>query len=159
MVNIYNLNYIFHIFPTHLINILMKKVCIIFSIFFASVISCEKNVTDFPQANVNLSLFINNPEFFNLNSPGGWMYLNGGVGGILLFRQSFEEFIAYDRATPFNPSSDCQIEVNEDNITNTEPCSKSLFLITDGSVLQGPATQALIRYNTYYDGQNLTIFN
>ena len=137
----------------------MKK---LFNIFFTTLIlitSCEKSTNNFPQVTVNLNLNINNPEFFDVDNTGGWMYLNGGVGGILLYRQNFEQFTAYDRASPFNPVSDCQIEVAEDNITITDPCSESMFLITDGSVIQGPATQGLMRYNTYYDGQTLMIFN
>jgi len=137
----------------------MKNILSILLICTSLILSCEKNTNNFPQANVNLNLFINNPEFFNLNNPGGWMYLNGGVGGILLYRANFEEFIAYDRASPFSPNIDCQVEVSEDNIIINDPCSESLFLITDGSVIQGPATQALMSYNTYFDGQNLTIFN
>ena len=124
-------------------------------------VSCEKNTNNFPHAHVNLNLFINNPEYFDLGTPGGWMYITGGVGGILLYRQNFDQFIAYDRASPFNPTSDCPIEVTNDNIIISDPCSKSLFLITDGSVFQGPATQALMRYNTYYNdqSQNLIISN
>ena len=88
------------------------------------------------------------------------MYLNGGVGGIFLYRKNLDEFIAYDRASTFNPTSKCQVNVDEqDNIIINDPCSESQFLITDGSVIQGPANQPLKRYNTIYDGNNLSIFN
>ena len=137
----------------------MKNLLSTFLIVIIFFIGCEKSPNNFPQVSVNLNLSINLPEFFNLNNPGGWMYINGGVGGILLYRQNLEQFIAYDRASPFNPNEKCQTEVTNDNITISDPCSKSLFLITDGSVIQGPATQGLMRYNTHYDGQNLIIFN
>ncbi len=135
----------------------MKKIYLFIICFL---LSCENQNYKFPQVDVNLFLYINNPEFFNVENPGGWMYLyDVGVGGILLYRKNFEEFIAYDRASTFNPTSDCQITVAEDDIILNDPCSDSQFLITDGSVIQGPANQPLKRYTTVYNGNNLSIFN
>ena len=134
----------------------MKK---IYLFVICLTLSCDNENYNFPQVDVNLYLYINNPEFFNVESPGGWMYLNGGVGGILLYRKNLDEFIAYDRASTFNPISECQVSVENDNISIKDPCSDSKFLITDGSVIQGPANQPLKRYNTIYNGNNLSIFN
>lgn len=134
----------------------MKK--IIFLIVLLH-LGCENEVYDFPQVDVNLNLYINNPEFFNIGAPGGWIYLNGGVAGILLYRKNLDEFIAYDRASTYNPVADCGITVDLDNIILEDPCSDSQFLITDGSVIQGPASQALKRYNTNLYGNNLSIYN
>jgi nitrite reductase/ring-hydroxylating ferredoxin subunit len=134
----------------------MKK--IIFLIVLLH-LGCENEVYDFPQVDVNLNLYINNPEFFNIEAPGGWIYLNGGVAGILLYRKNLDEFIAYDRASTYNPVVDCGITVDLDNIILEDPCSDSQFLITDGSVIQGPASQALKRYNTNLYGNNLSIYN
>ena len=122
-------------------------------------LGCENDAYDFPQVNVNLNLYINNPEFFNIEAPGGWIYLNGGVAGILLYRKNLDEFIAYDRASTYNPVEDCAITVDSDNIILKDPCSDSQFLITDGSVIQGPASQALKRYSTNLYGSNLSIYN
>lgn len=134
----------------------MKKICLL---LFCMFMSCENENYNFPQVDVNIYLYINNPEFFNVETPGGWMYLNGGVGGILLYRKNLNEFIAYDRASTFNPTSKCQVTVGNDNIIINDPCSESQFLITDGSVIQGPANQPLKRYNTIYNNLNLSIFN
>ena len=135
----------------------MRKV---YLFIICMLISCENENYNFPQVDVNLFLYTNNPEFFDVEIPGGGMYLNGGVGGILLYRKNLDEFIAYDRASTFNPTSKCQVNVDEqDNIIINDPCSESQFLITDGSVIQGPANQPLKRYNTIYDGNNLSIFN
>ena len=134
----------------------MKKI-ILFIVLLH--LGCENEVYDFPQVDVNLNLYINNPEFFNIEAPGGWIYLNGGVAGILLYRKNLDEFIAYDRASTYNPVADCGITVDLDNIILNDPCSDSQFLITDGSVIQGPASQALKRYNTNLYGNNLSIYN
>tara|TARA_Y100000589_G_scaffold198787_1_gene187658 strand:- start:19823 stop:20227 length:405 start_codon:yes stop_codon:yes gene_type:complete len=134
----------------------MKKIILLIVLFH---FGCENEVYDFPQVDVNLNLYINNPEFFNIEAPGGWIYLNGGVAGILLYRKNLYEFIAYDRASTYNPVADCGITVDLDNIILKDPCSDSQFLITDGSVIQGPASQALKRYNTNLYGNNLSIYN
>ncbi len=134
----------------------MKKIYL-FIIFLT--LSCENENYNFPQVEVNLSIYLNNFEYVSVQSPGGYVYLNGGVGGILLYRKTLEEFIAYDRASTFNPTSKCQVYVNNDFVTIEDPCSESQFVITDGSVIQGPANQALKRYNTFYSGNELSIFN
>ena len=134
----------------------MKKIILLIVLLH---LGCENEVYDFPQVDVNLNLYINNPEFFNVEAPGGWIYLNGGVAGILLYRKNLDEFIAYDRASTYNPVADCGITVDLDNIILKDPCSDSQFLITDGSVIQGPASQALKRYNTNLYGNNLSIYN
>ena len=134
----------------------MKKIILLVVLLH---LGCENEVYDFPQVDVNLNLYINNPEFFNIEAPGGWIYLNGGVAGILLYRKNLDEFIAYDRASTYNPVADCGITVDLDNIILKDPCSDSQFLITDGSVIQGPASQALKRYNTNLYGNNLSIYN
>ena len=134
----------------------MKKIILLIVLLH---LGCENEVYDFPQVDVNLNLYINNPEFFNIEAPGGWIYLNGGVAGILLYRKNLDEFIAYDRANTYNPVVDCGITADLDNIILEDPCSDSQFLITDGSVIQGPASQALKRYNTNLYGNNLSIYN
>ena len=134
----------------------MKKIILLIALLL---LGCENEVDNFPQVDVNLNLYINNPEFFNIETPGGWIYLNGGVAGILLYRKNLDEFIAYDRASTYDPIADCAITVDSDNIILKDPCSESQFLITDGSVIQGPASQGLKRYNTNFYGNNLSIFN
>ena len=116
-------------------------------------------IESYPKVDVNINLELNSPIFFNLEAIGGYQYINGGVGGILIYRKSIEEFIAYDRASPYNPTFDCRVEVQEDMIIIKDPCSESEYLIIDGSVLQGPANQALKRYTTILNGNQLSIFN
>ena len=134
----------------------MKKIILLIALLL---LSCENEVENFPQVDVNLNLYINNPEFFNIEAPGGWIDLNRGVAGILLYRKNLDEFIAYDGASTYNRVADCGITVDLDNIILIDPCSDSQFLITDGSVIQGPASQALKRYNTNLYGNNLSIYN
>ncbi len=134
----------------------MKK---IFFVLIILLLGCREFDDNFPQVDVNINLYLDNPSNINLQAIGNYIYLNGGVGGILVYRKSLDEFIAYDRASPYNPTYDCRVEVQKDMIHIKDPCSESEYLIIDGSVLQGPANQALKRYTTILNGSQLSIFN
>ena len=78
----------------------MKK---IFFVLIILLLGCREFDDNFPQVDVNINLYLDNPSNINLQAIGNYIYLNGGVGGILVYRKSLDEFIAYDRASPYNP--------------------------------------------------------
>ncbi len=123
--------------------------------------SCNEKQHPFvPHEYVNLRLNISSTEYVELNSPGGWVYLTGGYRGILVYRISSDEFVAYDRGCPYDPYEDCaRIEMEEGGLTTIDKCCGSRFLIIDGSVLDGPAQAPLKRYRTSFDGDFLYITN
>ena len=45
----------------------MKKIILLIALLL---LGCENEVDNFPQVDVNLNLYINNPEFFNIETPG-----------------------------------------------------------------------------------------
>ena len=126
-----------------------------------SMISCDKDKYEFPNANVDLYLFPNNPEFNGLHIPENWVYVDGGINGILIYHNAIEGFIAYDRACTNEPLNTCEkIYFDTDNLNTLScNCCESQYFIFDGSVIQGPSVQALHRYRTYFDGVRLDIFN
>ncbi len=126
------------------------------------VASCKKdnNSTGVPITGVDISLFINNPSYINLNAVGGWVYVAGGVRGILVYRQSTDQFKAYDRNCTYQSTNPCAtVYVDATNILAVDTCCKSKFLLMDGSVSHGPALFPLKAYNTTFDGNVLHIFN
>ncbi len=102
---------------------------------------------------------INEPEFFNLTSITGWVYVTGGSRGIIVYRNNLNQFTAFDRHSPHNVSEGCRVAVLEDDITIKDECSESTWLIIDGSVISGPTTQGLKQYNTQCAGTILRAFN
>jgi len=124
-------------------------------------ISCNKDKYQFPYANVNYYLYPNNAEFNGLNFAGGWTYIDGGVNGILLFHDYFDNYIAYDRACTNEALNSCeQIYINEEELNMLScHCCDSEYFIFDGSVTQGPAHYALHRYRTSFDGVTLRVYN
>lgn len=113
-----------------------------------------------PLVTVDISININNPAYADLAVPGGWLYLTGGSRGIIVYRSSPTEFAAHDRHCPYRPGDLCQVAVDSSQIIARDAgCCGSAFLITDGSVAQGPAAASLRRYSTSFNGTVLRIYN
>jgi nitrite reductase/ring-hydroxylating ferredoxin subunit len=123
--------------------------------------ACNKDNNEFPQASVNLYLYPNNIEYNGLHIPGNSAKIEGGINGILIFHDFFDNYIAYDRACTNNPLSTCeQIDIDNEQTSNLKcSCCESEFFIFDGAVIKGPAQQALYRYQTTFDGLTLRVFN
>ena len=143
----------------------MKKSFLILSVCAAVAAACfygckKEEDNGVPITMVDLYIYTSNPSFINLNAVGGWVYVNGGVRGILVYRKSISEFMAYDRNCTYQSSNVCAIvHVDASNIIATDTCCNSQFSIVDGSVLTGPAGIPLKTYNTTYDGTVLHIYN
>ena len=63
-----------------------------------------------------------------------------------------------DRTCTYDPSTKWLLKVQSDNVTVKDTCG-SKFLILDGGVTNGPASQGLKTYGTTYDGTTLHIYN
>jgi len=118
------------------------------------------NVNGIPLVNVDVFVFANNPEFINLSVVGGWEYLSGGSRGLIVYRLTNDQFVAFDRHCPYQPEDDCaRVEVDPNTLLIFDPCCDSEFSITDGNVLKGPAVFPLQQYGATWDGTVLHIFN
>ena len=113
-----------------------------------------------PYVYVNVMLYANDPQLVQLNAVGNYIYYNAGYKGIIIYRRSVTEYVAYERACTYDPESDCDgVIVQSDNFTLKDDCCNSHFMIFDVSVSQGPATKPLVQYQTYFDGTVLRITN
>jgi hypothetical protein len=121
--------------------------------------ACNRESTVIPFVPVDITININNPAYFDLSIPAGWVYLTGGSRGILVYRNTMDEFTAYDRHSTYNIDEYCRVSVQDDNVSVKDECSDSQWLIIDGSVMQGPAFIPLQQYNTTYTAPILRIFN
>jgi len=120
----------------------------------------DKNNSGIPYVPVNIDIYPANPQYINLSVIGGWVYVTGGSRGIIIYRFSQDEFFAYDRHCTYQPQNSCgKVKMDTDNITLLDTCCGSKFIVTDGSVIQGPAGLPLQQYQAYYDGTTLHITN
>lgn len=130
-------------------------------ILLCGLYSCKKGKNQtIPYVPVNIYINPSDPLYIKLAVPGGWLYLNGGSRGIIVYRRTVEEFVAYDRHCTYNVDDQCgKVSVNSTQIMAVDSCCLSEFVLTDGSVSKGPANQPLHQYQTSWDGNTLRIFN
>lgn len=123
--------------------------------------SCKPDLTDyaipfvaFPDIVINLNL----PEYTDLNSKG-WVYIDGGVQGIILYKASSTSYLAYERNCSYNPINNPGAVVFADisNLFMIDHTCHSSFDFADGTPTGGPAWRPLRRYKTVLDGTQLII--
>jgi len=129
-------------------------------ILLQNIISCDSKHQVVPNVYVNFYLSIFDPEFNDLAAPGNSIYVTGGVNGIVIYRVSQDEFVAYDRTCTYQVEENCRITTDDTGLFATDTtCCESKFLLLDGSVQEGPAMYMLKEYQTTFDGTYLHVFN
>lgn len=134
---------------------------IIISLIFGLSTSCnDEDNNNIPLVEVNFIIQLNDPDYIRLQTVGGWEYVSGGSRGIILYRLSQDQISAYDRHCTFQPSSTCAlVSVDPNNITASDDCCGSAFLLNNGSVSRPPARTPLKQYQTFFDGTTLRVSN
>ncbi|MFM2207338.1 MAG: hypothetical protein RL213_1313 [Bacteroidota bacterium] len=127
--------------------------------------SCKKDgATDnIPNVTVEVYIPLSLPEYAALNSIGNYVLVDGGYKGLIVYRRSLSEFVAYERACPYDPTAGGSIvEPDSSNVIGVDRKCGSKFVFYDGSVLNGPATRPLKQYRCDFDGNSpgsLHIYN
>ncbi len=125
--------------------------------------------SDIPYAYINVVINPNSTLYQELNIIGGWMYypyVNPPSRGLIIYRITQDQFLAYERTPPVNSNACCDAEtglctyliVGDYFPFVYDTCSDLSYQIIDGSPIS-PATVPLKRYMTAYDGMNLYITN
>lgn len=124
-------------------------------------VSCKKNNPNpVPDVYVNLYLNITSTIYLELSSVGGFVNITGGYRGIVVYRVSSDEFVAFDRACPYDWQSDNgYVTVDTSGLTLTCAACGSQYLILDGSNVKGPSAIMLKQYRNDFDGNNLHLYN
>jgi len=132
-----------------------------FVLFILSILtSCDST---FEQDNIpykpfdNIVINLTNVQYFDLTTKG-YMEIEGGVKGIILYRSSSTEYFAYERNCSYLPFSSCaKVEVDASGLFMNDPCCGSQFSFANGFPTGGDATLPLRRYLTILNGNFLTI--
>lgn len=120
---------------------------------------CKEPVGVIPYVAVDIDLNTLLPAYNSLQFPGNWVYVSGGSRGLIVYRYTLDEFVVFDRHSPYDVGAACQCKILSDGYTIEDPCSGSQWYIFDGSIIQGPTTAPLERYNTYWISPVLSINN
>jgi hypothetical protein len=134
---------------------------------------CDDSNENPPLAYVDISINPNSTMYNEINAVGGWMYLDESDGvpapsrGLIVYRSSTDQFMAYDRTPPYKADSCCnagktyctKLLVGDEYPFVVDTCTNSRYLIIDGSPVSGPSNKYLYVYYTEYDGYTLYIHN
>lgn len=138
----------------------MKKIALclfLFTVLIAQ--SCSKDNSFIADVPVDIRIPVNSPQLSSLTSGGGAITISGGVAGIILYKKSSGQIVAYDRCSSFNPENKCAVNLGNPTITATDPCSGSIFLLEDGSSIKAPATRPLKQYLVTVTSSQITVIN
>lgn len=142
----------------------ISKYFLFFILIALPFIACndKDGYADIPYAYINIYIYPNSTQYNELNTVSGWVYLRGNSPsrGIIVYRLSQDEFMAYERTCPYDPKEeDAIVAVESSSSTAIDSLCGSRYILTDGSPFSGPARLPLKQYHTYYNGETLHIYN
>ena len=128
----------------------------------------------------SITIYPNTMQYQELNFVSGWLYITSDVEstsrGIIIYRMSDTEFLAYDRLPPNEPDACTDSQGNTTRMVVDFPfvvdhCNNAYYNILNGQIIirepdmvpnfptDGTTIYPLIQYHTTYDGSRLTISN
>ncbi len=108
---------------------------------------------------VNLYLNLDQPSNFNLTAVGGYIYVDGGSKGIIVYRD-IDGYRAYERHSPHKSTESCSlVSVDSTGIYGVEGCDQIKYYLTDGTVATGNSSIPLLQYQTRESQGILQVFN
>jgi hypothetical protein len=131
----------------------MKKIVLVIFGFLLFNVSCDrcKNNQLLPVINFSYTININEPDYFDLSVITGFLYFDAGNVKLIIYRSALDEFKVYDARSTYNPTDPCICRVSDDHVFIEDPCSESKWLLSDGSLNNGPAAQSLLTYDYTFD--------
>jgi len=136
---------------------MFRTVALVFFILFTSS-ACKRNLHPVPDIPFNINIDFNLPTYSGLQSIGGYAYVdNVGVKGLVVYRRSMDEFVAFDRMSTASGSDTCgPLYIDPDNLLILlDLCTESKFSLFDGSLIQGPAEWGLRGYRIMFNGNSI----
>ncbi len=127
--------------------------------FFSIIPACDREER-IPYAYVDFVVYLDLPEFQDLKTPGNYLYVTGGVRGILLYCEFTDSYKAYERNCPYEPSNaNAILDVDSTGLFLECRHCDSKFMLLDGSVVNGPTKYPLLQYTTYLENNVLSVYN
>jgi len=132
----------------------------IIALFCLLSFSCQKEEDYIPNVVVDIDLNLTLPAFSDLQTVGNYVFITGGVKGIIVYRQGFDSYKTYDRNCSFEPSLSCaRIDSVNSSIAICKCCNSMFFLEQNGETIDGPALLPLKQYPNNLSGDFLYIYN
>jgi len=136
----------------------LVKLQLFFLLLFLVSASCKKTKNHpIPSIPFDITIDMSLPSYTDLNGIGGWTYVNGGIKGIIVYRRSYDVFVAFERQSPEDPDNTCATGLTPDSsnfLQLNDACSGATFSLYDGSPISG-SEWGLRQYQTSWNGGNL----
>ncbi len=153
-------------------------IAVVFAVMFSFTLNSCGNKEDInpniPYGTIRIDIDPNSSFFQELNTVGGWIYVDNGQPGVsitgnsrgvIIYRYTQTEFMAYDRMPPNNPNDCCadnglctHLVVGDYYPMAKDTCNGNMYMLIDGSLFQGEGKYPLIRYSAVYDGGLLHVY-
>ena len=134
----------------------MKKIWVF--LLCISFYSCDNENNEFddllPDIPVNQTIFLNNPEFINLQVVGGWAYSQGGISGIIVYHYGIDTYVAYERSAPHLSPTPCSTMTVKNGLIMKCACDDSEFNILNGAPLTEGVNYPARQYRVIATGPN-----
>ena len=127
-------------------------------LFCPVLFACQPQEVDMiPYAIVEIDINLHNTEYHDLQRDGGYVYILGGVKGIIIYRENEQTFRAFERNSPVNPTLACAVvDVDQSNLFIIDPCSSAIFDF-EGNPTNGISPFPLRQYITILEDNWLYI--
>lgn len=120
---------------------------------------CETGAYQIPYVTVDLHLNI----ISELGNPTlqTSVLVDGGVNGLIVYREDFDLFHVYDRTCTEYPDHLEAVAPDEDfdGVFTCPECKSKFLLLTGAEPLEGPASFPLHEYYSRVDGDLLHVYN
>jgi hypothetical protein len=120
---------------------------------------CKEDIylDEIPIVYVEEIINLNNFEYSQLNNIGGFVYIEGGIRGIIIYRKSLDKYLAFEQNCPYQPYDECAlVKVDQSTLFMVDSCCSSTFDF-EGYPTGGPARVPMRQYRTFLDQNLLTI--
>lgn len=121
--------------------------------------ACERDrLHPVPSIPFNTTINLNLPSYQDLHNVGGYAYISGiGSKGVVIYRRSVGQLVAWDRHSPADEEGVCEsgLVTDEDNfLVLNDPCSEAQFSLYDGSIIAGDVNWGLRQYRAELYGMD-----
>ena len=139
------------------------RLILLFSLIITIFSSCNINkVHPVPNVPFDIIINLNLPTYNSLLGVGGYAIVESiGYKGVIIYRRSLNEFVAFDLQSPAEEAGcETPLQVNADNFLQLDDvCYNAKFSLFDGSPMEG-SKFGLRMYIAQFDGlNNLRIMN
>lgn len=153
--------------------IVMNRILSIITLVLLTTLGCKDATTNtnqdfFTPVQVYLNINTQLPSYAPLTIPNGFVYEPGGNKGIIIYRTIYNEYVAFDRTCPNNPTEACSYISMDSSLAyfrcgQYDPywkgCCNSKFDPATGTPIEGAAKRPLKQYFVRQEGNTLIVTN